>query len=113
MANNNMKYKDYLGSVEYSAEDNCLYGKVIGINDLVSYEGNSVEELKNAFHNAVDEYIEFCKEQGKSPEKTYRGSFNIRISPDLHREAAMYAAAHGKTLNSFVEEAIAHYVKGA
>lgn len=62
MAYNNMKYKDYLGSVEYSA--NCLYGKVIGINDLVSYEGNSVEELNNAFKNVVDEYIEFCKEQG-------------------------------------------------
>lgn len=113
MASNVLKYLDYVGTVEYSADDDCLFGKVIGINDLVSYEGNSIQELKADFISAIDDYIAFCKEQGKEPEKTYKGTFNVRIAPDLHRQAAIYAATHGKTLNSFVEEAIQHYVHGA
>lgn len=107
---NFMEYKDYFGTVEYSAEDNILYGKVIGINGLISYEGDSIQTLKADFEEAVDDYLEMCKEQGVQPQKTYRGSFNVRISPSLHKTLAMFAASHNKTLNATVEEAIKEYV---
>lgn len=107
---NTIKYRDYMGSVEYSAEDECFYGKVLGINDLVTFEGTSVEELKAAFQEAVDDYLEFCSAQQKEPEKPYRGTFNVRVNPSLHRQAAQFAASHGITLNKFVEQAIEDYV---
>lgn len=103
---NALKYKDYFGSVEYSAEDDCFFGKIIGVNDLVTFEGTSTRELKQAFHEAVDDYLLICERCGKTPEKPYKGSFNVRIRPEVHRRAALYANAHGRTLNSFVEEAI-------
>lgn len=108
---NLLEYKDYLGTVEYSSSDKILYGKVIGINGLVSYEGNSIESLQNDFEEAVEDYLEMCQEQGIEPQKTYKGTFNVRISPSLHRNLAMFAALHNKTLNATVEEAIRAYVK--
>lgn len=103
---NLLSYKNYNGSVEYSEEDECLFGKVIGIKSLISYEGNSIQELKQDFQNAIDEYLLDCEERNVQPEKAYRGSFNVRINPDLHRSIALYAIKHGKSLNSAVEEAI-------
>lgn len=107
---NTMKYRDYLGNVEYSAEDNCFYGKILGINDLVTFEGMSVAELKNAFEESVEDYLTLCRKQNREPDKPYRGSFNVRINPSLHRQAAQFAAAQGLTLNKFVEKAIEQYV---
>ena len=89
--NNVMEYKGYYGSVESSPTDNILFGKIIGINSLISYEGDSVQTLKQDFQEAVDDYLDMCSEQGVEPEKVYRGSFNIRISPDLHRKISLYA----------------------
>lgn len=103
---NLLSYKNYNGSVVYSEEDECLFGKVIGIKSLISYEGNSVKELKKDFENAIDDYLSDCKERGIEPEQPYKGSFNVRINPDLHRSIAIYAMEHGKSLNSVVEEAI-------
>ena len=108
---NLLEYKDYLGTVEYSSSDKILYGKVIGINGLVSYEGSRIESLQNDFEEAIDDYLEMCREQGIEPQKTYKGTFNVRISPTLHRNLAMFAALHNKTLNATVEEAIKEYVK--
>ncbi len=108
---NLLEYKDYLGTVEYSSSDKVLYGKVIGINGLVSYEGDSIESLQSDFEEAVDEYLEMCAEQGVEPQKTYKGTFNVRISPMLHKNLAAFAAAHNKTLNSTVEDAIRAYVE--
>lgn len=109
---NFLEYKDYLGTVEYSAENDILYGKVLGINGLISYEGESIQSLRTDFEGAVDDYLEMCREQGVQPQKTYRGSFNVRISPSLHKALALFAAAHNQTLNSTVEEAIKEYVTG-
>jgi len=106
MTNNTLSYKDYYGSVEYSAADECFFGKIIGINDLVSFEGGSVSELKKAFAEAVDDYIAMCAEIGKEPQKSYKGSFNVRIPPELHKEAAITATRIGISLNAFVEKAI-------
>ena len=108
--NNTMEYKGYLGSVEFSEEDALFYGKVLGIRALVSYEGSNAQELIADFHGAVDDYLELCTQQGKEPERAYKGSFNVRISPELHKQAVVAAMAHNMTLNSFVESSIAQAV---
>jgi len=107
---NTMKYKDYNGSVEYSDEDGVFFGRIIGINDRITFDGDNVKSLRINFEEAVDGYIEVCSQIGKEPDKTYKGTFNVRIAPELHRDLAVYSASHGKTLNSTVEEAIRSYI---
>ena len=107
---NTIEYKGYFGTVEYSSEDNQLFGKVVGVNSLVSYEGASISALKEDFRGAIDDYLNLCAEKGIEPEKTYKGSFNVRVSPELHRSLAAYSAAHSQTLNTTVEDAIKEYV---
>ena len=101
-----IKYKEYIGSVHYSTENEVFYGKLEGIDDLISFEGHSVKELKNAFKEAVDDYQELCKETGKPFYKTFKGSFNVRIRPELHRRAAIKSTELGISLNQLVEKAI-------
>jgi predicted HicB family RNase H-like nuclease len=101
-----LTYKGLIGSVHFSKEDDVFHGKIEGIRDLVSFEGRSVDELKKAFHEAVDDYLEFCKKLGKIPEKSYKGSFNVRISPEIHRQAAIKATMLGISLNQLVQKAI-------
>ncbi len=107
---NLLSYKNYNGTVEYSKEDNCLFGKVVGIKSLLSYEGDSVEELERDFQNVIDAYLDDCRNRKVKPEQPYKGTFNVRISPELHRNIAVYAIEHGKTLNAAVEEAIGNMV---
>ena len=109
--NNCMQYKGYSGSIDFSEEDGVFHGKVIGIKSLLSFEGDSVSMIKEDFQNAVDEYLDFCTENGYEPEKPFKGSFNVRIAPDLHRRLAVYSSSHGRSLNSTVEEAIRSYFK--
>jgi predicted HicB family RNase H-like nuclease len=106
MTDNMLNYKDFYGSVEYSNDDECFFGKILGITDLVTFEGDSVATLKNAFTEAVEDYIVLCGEAGKEPKKTYKGSFNVRIPPELHREATAMANSKGLSLNALVEKAI-------
>ena len=106
-----LQYKNFYGSVEYSAADECFFGKIIGTADLVTFEGKSVEGLKKAFVEAVNDYIALCHEAGKKPQKSYKGSFNIRISPDLHKKAVVIACKQGISLNVFVERAISEVIK--
>ena len=101
-----MEYKGYYASVHFSGADDVFYGKLLGIDDLVNFEGASVKELKKAFHVAVDDYVETCEELGKEPNKTYKGTFNVRISTDLHKAAAVYAAINNISLNDFIKTAI-------
>mgnify|MGYP002614569612 CR=1 FL=1 len=103
---NTISYKNYIGSVNFSEEDMVFYGKVIGITDSISFEGDTVESLVEDFHDAVDEYLEFCKENGKEPQQPYKGSFKVRSTSDLHRKASLGASARNISLNSYVEEAI-------
>lgn len=104
--NNTMEYKGYVGSVEFSEEDALFYGKVLGIRALISYEGTNAAELVTDFHGAVDDYLELCAQSGTEPEKAYKGSFNVRISPELHKQAVIAAMSHNMSLNSFVETSI-------
>jgi predicted HicB family RNase H-like nuclease len=101
-----MNYKGYTGSVEFSEMDAVFHGKVAGIKSMISFEGDSVSSIIEDFHNAVDEYLAFCSESGKQPEKPFKGSFNIRIGDELHRKAALAASERGISLNAFVEDAI-------
>lgn len=108
--NNTMKYKGYVGSVEFSEEDALFFGKVLGVRALISYEGENARNLVEDFHSAVDDYLELCAAEGVEPEKAYKGSFNVRISPELHKKAAIAAMAKQISLNRFVEESIVRAV---
>ena len=103
---NTIEYKGYIGTIEFSEEDGVFFGKVMGIRSLISYEGTNVKELLDDFHGAVDDYLQICEDEGVAPEKPYKGSFNVRVSPELHRRAATYAMENETTLNNFVEEAM-------
>ncbi len=103
---NTMEYKGYVGSVEFSEADGLFYGKVLGIRALISYEGTTATDLVSDFHGAVDAYLELCEEEGKEPEKAYKGSFNVRISPELHKQIAICAMEAEVSLNSYVESAL-------
>jgi predicted HicB family RNase H-like nuclease len=101
-----MKYRDYFGSVHYSDEDRVFFGKIEFIRALVSYEGTDVESLRRAFEEAVVDYLETCKEQGQEPETPFKGTFNVRIGPELHQRVAVAAAQQGVTLNGFITEVL-------
>ena len=101
-----LEYKGFYGSIEYSLEDECLFGEIIGIPDLVLFEGDSISELKRYFNEAVDGYIIQCEKLGKAPAEKYDGIFNVIISPELHKEAALIASKRGISLNDFVKKAI-------
>ena len=88
---NTMSYKGYLGSVAFSEQDGVFYGKVEGINGLVNFEGESVKELTEAFHEAVDDYLAYCADEGIEPDKSYSGALNVRLTPAIHRRIAMLA----------------------
>jgi len=103
---NIMAYKEFAGSVEYDSRDDCFHGIIEGIDDLISFEGRSVAELKRAFREAVSDYEKICAKAGKEPQKSYRGTFNVRIAPELHQAAARASLRQGMTLNRFVQKAI-------
>ncbi len=104
--NNTFEYKGYIGSIEFSEEDTLFFGKVLGIRSLISYEGKNADELISDFHSAVDDYLAVCEAEGREPEKAYKGSFNIRISPELHKQLVVCATSRQMSLNSFVENAL-------
>lgn len=105
-----MKYRGYVGSVDFSEEDNLLFGKVLGIRSLILYEGITCKEVVQGFHEAVDDYLLTCEQEGIAPEVPYKGSFNVRIAPGLHERLARYAISAGRSLNSCVQEALERYV---
>jgi predicted HicB family RNase H-like nuclease len=108
-----MKHKGYNGSVLYSGEDKLLHGRIIGIRDTVSYEGTDVRRLERHFKAAVEEYLKFCEVEGKTPDIPFKGSFNVRLTPDLHKRAALYAEEHSRKLNSVVYDALQQYLTHA
>jgi predicted HicB family RNase H-like nuclease len=99
-----MKYKSYTGVVEFDEESSTLFGHVIGLRDGITFQGDSVAEVIQAFHDSVDDYLEFCAERGESPEKPYSGHFVLRIDPQLHRVMSHAAEEQGASLNSLIED---------
>lgn len=105
-----LKYKNYFGSVEYSEEDNCLYGKVLGLaRQCITYEGNDINELKNDFQNAVDDYLKHCEDNHMKPEKPYKGNFNVRVGPEKHSRIAFRSSQEGISINAYVNNALDFY----
>ena len=101
-----MEYKGYLGIVEYDAEVKIFHGDVINTRDVITFQGTTVDEIELAFKGSIDDYIAWCKEDGVEPEKPYSGKFNVRLSPELHRQVAILAKKRRVSLNSFVEKAL-------
>lgn len=99
-----MTYKGYVGEFTLDNDDEMFYGKLIGINQLVTFEADNAHDLKQAFYDSVDDYLAFCAEQGIEPDKPFKGSFNVRIDSELHRRA--YMASRDSSLNAFVGQAI-------
>lgn len=108
--NSIIEYKGYHTKIEFEAETETLRGKIEGINDYIDFEANTIPDIIKEFHAAVDDYLDFCVEVGKKPEKEYKGSFNVRVTPELHRKMAYIALLRGGSLNAEVEKAIEEYV---
>ena len=103
---NTLTYKGFTGSVNFSEKDNVFFGKIEGINGLVNFEGESVKELTSAFHEAVDDYLAYCEEEGIQPHKSYSGSLNVRLTPEIHSRVAFLAKQTGVSINAFIKQAL-------
>lgn len=109
-----MDYLEYKGSVEYSKEDDCLFGKVQGLSQaLILYEGQTLDELRKDFEAGIDDYIEGCKADGIEPAKPYSGRLNLRMTSELHSRIAAFAATTGTTINEFINRAVENELKHA
>ncbi len=97
-----LEYKDYQGTVAFSASDECLHGRIVGIEDLVTYEAQSIDDLNAAFRDSVDDYLAMCAEAGRAPDRKYSGKVMLRMNQELHRRVAMQAALEGKSLNAWI-----------
>src|SRR5690554_6056928 len=113
MSDQVLKYRDQIGSMEIDADDCCLHGKLLYINDLVTYESDSVDGLRREFEAAVDDYLETCAELGQEPNKPFKGSFNVRIGPELHKSLAYKASELGINTNEAVIKAVSEFVQEA
>ncbi len=101
-----MKYKGYIGHVEFDDESGVFHGEVINTRGVITFQGKSVAELKREFKSSVDVYLAFCKRRGKEPDKPFSGKFVLRIDPDLHRKVYVTAKHEGKSINNWVAETL-------
>ncbi len=107
-----MEYKRYMGKVEFDAEAGIFHGEVINTRDVITFQGESVTQLKKAFQESIDDYLAFCAERGEEPDKPFSGQFVARIPPELHRKANLAASISGKSLNAWVSEQLQSAVAG-
>lgn len=108
---NFLEYKDYIGSIEYNPKKETFFGKILGIKGLFAYSAENAKALKTAFMQAVEDYIDTCSIMKQKPEKSCKGSFNIRLTPDLHKQVFTLSNKKNTSLNSFVKEAIKEKVQ--
>ena len=99
-----MRYRGYVGKVEFDADANLLHGEVVGIRDVVTFQGRSIEEIRQAFKDSVDDYLAFCRQRGEEPNKPFSGKFVVRVGTELHRKLDALAQVSGKSLNSVATE---------
>ncbi len=104
-------YKGYIGHVEFDDEADIFHGEVINTRDVITFQGRTVAELKKAFHDSINDYLDFCKERNEEPEKPFSGKFNLRIDPELHRQVYITARQHKVSLNQWIAEAIRHHIQ--
>jgi predicted HicB family RNase H-like nuclease len=108
-----MQYKGYIGRVEFDDEAGIFHGEVTNTRDVITFQGETVAELRQAFHDSVEDYLAFCRERGEAPEKPFSGQFVTRIPPELHRQLDVAAALSGKSLNAWVTEQLQAAVQHA
>jgi len=101
-----MEYKGYIGKVEFDDSAKIFHGETINTKDIITFQGTSVDQLEAAFKDSIDDYLQWCAEEGEYPEKPYSGKFNLRLSPELHREVSLTAKRLDMSLNKFVEKAL-------
>lgn len=101
-----MEYKGYFANIEYDSEAKVFHGEVIGLNDVITFQGTSVKELEKEFHESVKDYLEFCRKENRDPEKTFSGTLNLRMGADRHRTVAAQAQIHKQSINEWINEAI-------
>ena len=106
-----LEYKGYHSRIEFDSVSLVLHGKIEGIRDLVTFESSDVKTIEEEFHKAVDDYLIFCEEIGQAPDKEYKGSFNVRVTPELHKKLVELSYCNGESLNNSVERAIRLYVE--
>lgn len=99
-----LKYKGYTGQVEFDDEAGIFHGEVIDLRDVITFQGQSVEELEQAFRDSIDDYLQFCLERGEAPDKPFTGRLMLRLSPKLHRRAYVNAKREGKSINQWIVE---------
>ena len=103
---NTLEYKNYLGRFEYDPEADLFHGEVVNMRDVVTFQGRSIDELKTALADSVEDYLEFCRERDREPDKPFSGRFNVRLGPELHRKAAQAAALADKSLNAWITDTV-------
>ena len=108
-----LKHKGYTGGFEYDSEEDILFGRVIDIDAVITFYGSSIEEMREAFKESVETYLETCAMKNISPAKSFSGNVRLRLSPELHRESFIKAASSGKSLNQFVQDALVHELQEA
>jgi predicted HicB family RNase H-like nuclease len=106
-----MEYKGYIGTVTYDDQARIFHGEVINTRDVITFQGKTVRQIEKAFHDSIDDYIEFCESEGVCPEKPYSGKFNLRLSPELHKKVAIAAGKLNTSINKFVENILSDEVK--
>lgn len=108
MNNSTMRYKGYSAAIRFSEEDGFFVGRILGINDIVSFHGSSVAEVRKQFAVALDSYLSDCEEMGKAPERPYSGKLNLRLTPEVHKAIAFEAESTGKSINDVIIDALQH-----
>jgi predicted HicB family RNase H-like nuclease len=106
-----MEHKGYFGRVEFDDEANLFHGEVINLRDVVTFQGETVKQLRKAFRDSVDDYLEFCAARNEEPEKPYSGKFVVRVDPELHKTISIQAKKDGKSLNAWIHETLSKIVK--
>jgi predicted HicB family RNase H-like nuclease len=107
-----MEYKGFYAQVVFDEDADVFHGEIINLRDVITFEGETVEELRQAFQDSVDDYLEYCAERGENPEKSYSGKFVVRVNPELHKRVALEARKRGVSINSLVGEAISKAIDG-
>jgi predicted HicB family RNase H-like nuclease len=105
-----MKYKGYTGHVEYDDEAKIFHGDVLGIKDVVTFQGTTVDEIEQAFRHSVDDYLAFCAERGEEPDRSFSAKFNLRIPPELHAKLSIEAQLQGESLNNYITKMLKKFV---
>lgn len=104
-------YKGYIGHVEFDDDADIFHGEVINTRDVITFQGKTVAEIKKAFHESINDYLDFCKKRCEEPEKPFSGKFNLRLDPELHRQVYITAKQHKMSLNQWISQAIKHHIQ--